>query len=210
MCKLCSNTRCMTRERPERPRRQRIELLHLSLVAAMETPPSSNSEANPVEQDLPVLLVLGLTGAGKTTFINHIAKTNLPIGEEMTVCTMTTQTVRALSAGVDFLFVDTPGFDDPKKSDAEVLYDLTEWIKNNLHSHCKMIGALYLHSVLIESMYGSSMRNLHLFSKLIGNNSMKNVGLVTTRWDVVDRSVGFYPEAQLSAKPWCHMLKKGA
>jgi hypothetical protein len=59
-------------------------------------------------------------------------------------------------------------------------------------------------------MYGSSVRNFQLFSHLIGSDCMKNVGLVTTRWDVENTAIAEGRESELAKKAWKMMLQHGA
>jgi energy-coupling factor transporter ATP-binding protein EcfA2 len=164
------------------------------------------------EQERPIVLILGLTGAGKTTFLNHIAGSDLPVAhdDDMNACTATTQTAIATIGDVEIQLVDTPGFDDPNKSEARVLIDVAEWIKDNLRGQRKVTAALYLHSIETTKMYGSNLRNFHLFANLVGGRSMNNVGLVTTHWDTVPRATAIRRESQLSARPWSIYLQHGA
>lgn len=62
--------------------------------------------------------------------------------------------------GVEIAFVDTPGFDDPKRLDATtILVDVTDWTANNLGGTTKVTTALFLHSILTPKMYSSAFRN---------------------------------------------------
>ena len=61
-------------------------------------------------------------------------------------------------------------------------------------------------------MSGSSLKNLHLFQKLCGTTSLKNVVLVTTNWDVVDLATGERREQSLRTDPryWQPMVSRGS
>jgi hypothetical protein len=50
-----------------------------------------------------------------------------------------------------------------------------------------------------------------MFRKLIGSNSMKNLGLITTKWDTVSKSVGEGREDDLKGPngPWRQMIVQG-
>ncbi|KAL9065847.1 MAG: hypothetical protein Q9161_007955 [Pseudevernia consocians] len=92
---------------------------------------TTNSTINSTEKPLgdviklPIVLVIGLTGAGKTTFINHVTGLKLAVGKGMAACTtMSTYEVGVID-GTEVAFVDTPGFDDPQKSDADILINIT-------------------------------------------------------------------------------------
>lgn len=156
------------------------------------------------------VLVLGLTGAGKTTFINHITNSSFPVGHGMNACTTTSDYATTLIDGVEVAFVDTPGLDDPEKSDAEVVIDVTTWIEKHLGGKRQVTAALYLHSIATRKMHGSAIRNFNIFSKLVGSNSMKNVGLVSTHWDTVPAIDAEDREAYLIANAWSIMIASGA
>jgi GTP-binding protein EngB required for normal cell division len=170
----------------------------------------ADTEESSSSFDGPIVLVLGLTGAGKSTLINQLTNANLPVGRGMEACTTTSAGSFGKIDDVEVAFVDTPGFDDPEKSDARVVIDITKWIAENLGGTQKVTAALYLHSIATKKMHGSAIRNFTMFSKLIGSNSMKNVGLVSTHWDAVDKGVAEERQAFLMARPWDLMIRSGA
>ena len=49
----------------------------------------------------------------------------------------------------------------------------------------KLGGIIYLHQITDRKMGGVSLRNLRMFRKLCGEDALKNVVVVTTRWDGV-------------------------
>ena len=61
-------------------------------------------------------------------------------------------------------------------------------------------------------MEGSAVRNLHMFQKLCGDKSLRNVVLVTTQWDGISEEVGGAREVELSDSDdfWKGMIAKGA
>lgn len=160
--------------------------------------------------DLPIVLVLGLTGAGKTTFINQITNANLAVSRGMAACTTTSTHATGVIDGVEVAFVDTPGFDDPEKSDAGILIDITTWIKDHLGGQTMVTAALYLHSIQTKRLHGSASRNFLLFKTLVGSESMANVGLVSTHWDVALKDEAMDREVDLTNADWSIMLKSGA
>ena len=173
-----------------------------------ETQDTQNTEP----PEAPIILVLGLTGAGKTTFINHVAQQlePRPVGHGMTACTTSAEVILARVGGVGVVLVDTPGFEDPERSDAEVLINVTTWMSEHLGGKIKITAALYLSSIATEKMYGSALQNFFLFTKIVGSGCMANVGLVSTRWDVVDRDTAEARERELIEKPWKTMIENGA
>ena len=62
-----------------------------------------------------VVIVLGKTGVGKSSFINSITnKIECKIGHESKACTSKIHSVDIQKNGLNFFFVDTPGLDDGK------------------------------------------------------------------------------------------------
>ena len=126
-------------QRPNKHSKAGIDRRH-SQMAKNKVPPSAASPSassttkstiNPTEKPLgdviklPIVHVLGLTGAGKTTFINHVTGSKLAVGKGMAACTtMSTYEVGVIDC-TEVAFVDTTGFDDPQKSDADILIDVT-------------------------------------------------------------------------------------
>jgi hypothetical protein len=104
--------------------------------------------------------------------------------------------------GSRIVLVDTPGFEDSKKSDEDILRLIGEWLKktyvelnlqfvtrpNNAHA-CRyekkilLSGIVYVYQINNSRMAAAPHRNLLMFSELTGPRSAKNVVLVTTMWD---------------------------
>ena len=77
-------------------------------------------------------------------------------------------------------FIDTPGFDDTDTKDSDILKIIWEHISSI--DGLRLSGLLYLHRITDDRVGGTAMKNLRMFQKLVGNDSMKNVILVTTMW----------------------------
>ena len=58
-------------------------------------------------------------------------------------------------------------------------------------------GVIYLHRITDFRMGGISTRTFRLFRKICGDNTLKNVVIVTTRWDVVPSHEGERREREL-------------
>ena len=113
--------------------------------------------------------------------------------------------------------IDTPGFNDTVRSEAEVLNTIANYMdftyRNN---HLKLNGIIYLQSIQDPRMYGSSLRNLKMFKDLCGESPLKNVVLATNRWEDV-RKCGQEQQAcdkevELRTKPefWQPLLARGS
>ena len=86
----------------------------------------------PYQHKLPsnasVILLFGLTGAGKTSYINRMTNSDLEVSDTITSGTLKVQFVNTLIGGKLVSLVDTPGFDDLERSVAEILL-------NNMNLH---------------------------------------------------------------------------
>lgn len=79
--------------------------------------------------------------------------------------------------------VDTPGFDDTKRVDTDTLLELAEWLKSQRQKEVKLAGLIYLHRITDNQLGSFAVENLRLVKALVGENNMRNVVLVTNRWE---------------------------
>lgn len=126
-----------------------------------------------------------------------------------------TQNISAHRVLVDnrrVVLLDTPGFDDTYKSDAEVLKGIANWLAISYVGGHRLTAIIYLHRISDYRMAGSAMRNLSTFRKLIGDNALHNVALVTTMWDQIDHVNGAVREKALVDTPefWGEMVRLGS
>ena len=108
--------------------------------------------------------------------------------------------------------IDTPGFDDTKKSDTDVLKDIAGWLLIAYRSNIRLSGMVYLHSISETRMKGSHMTNLRMFQKLAGLENMGHVILTTTMWDKTPNDDGKRREMELLSTDdfWGSMIKAGS
>ena len=74
--------------------------------------------------------------------------------------------------GVRVWLIDTPGFDDTYRSDAEVLKDVAFWLAAAYTKHTQLAGILYLHRITEPKFQGSAKRNLRMFQQLCGTKNL--------------------------------------
>ncbi|KAG8526064.1 uncharacterized protein KY384_000826 [Bacidia gigantensis] len=135
------------------------------------------------------ILVMGLTGAGKSTFISILTgNTDIPIGTaaEMDGVTQEVQDYILFYRHRGLLYeihlIDSPGFDDGTLVDAEVLSRIAEYVNMNYLLKERLAGVLYLHDITKGKVGGVGQRNLRMLEEMIGVKEFKNVTLVTTKW----------------------------
>ncbi|KAK6713556.1 hypothetical protein SNK04_004521 [Fusarium graminearum] len=137
------------------------------------------------------ITLMGLTGAGKSSFINHCIKHEVVVGDGLQECTGTVEVFSfEYRPGVTIHLVDTPGFDDTNRQDSAVLRDISAWLSKSYTEKILLNGILYLHRISDPRMQGSGKLSISLLRKLCGKDAFKNVVLVTTMWELVEKDIG--------------------
>ncbi|KAI6753530.1 hypothetical protein HG531_005699 [Fusarium graminearum] len=129
--------------------------------------------------------------AGKSSFINHCIKHEVVVGDGLQECTGTVEVFSfEYRPGVTIHLVDTPGFDDTNRQDSAVLRDISAWLSKSYTEKILLNGILYLHRISDPRMQGSGKLSISLLRKLCGKDAFKNVVLVTTMWELVEKDIG--------------------
>lgn len=97
--------------------------------------------------------------------------------------------------------IDTPGFDDTNRYDTEVLEEISTFLATHYKLGGRLCGLIYLHPISDNRMRGTARLNLEMFQELCGIDSLRNVVLASTMWDLVPQQVGEEREAELASKP---------
>ncbi|KAF8910601.1 P-loop containing nucleoside triphosphate hydrolase protein [Gymnopilus junonius] len=157
--------------------------------------------------------VMGATGSGKTTFINSASGSNLRVGRGLQSCTSDIQAAEPFQLDSrSVILIDTPGFDDTSKSDTDILRLIAAFLSTAYENGHKLSGIIYIHRISDFRMGGISTRNFKMFRQLCGENSLKNVVILTNMWGEVGREVGEAREHELATEDifFKPVLDKGA
>lgn len=125
-------------------------------------------------------------------------------------CTATCQAVPVNIGRSKVLLVDTPGFDDSGRTDSEILIQISRLLSAQYEAGLSLKGVIYLHRITDIRYAGSSVRTLEIFKKICGTVALKNVLLVSTRWNEVEEALGASREQQLRDNFWAYMLSDGS
>ncbi|KAI5999967.1 P-loop containing nucleoside triphosphate hydrolase protein [Pisolithus albus] len=154
---------------------------------------------------------MGPTGAGKSSFIASITNDNGEgVGHDLTSCTSDIKATKLKFKRFSVVLVDTPGFNDTKKSDLEILNLISDWLNPNPISTPILSAILYFHRITDNRMAGTPLKNLRVFEKLCGKDAMSKVILVTTMWDEVDTDTGNERLEELKDSYWKGMISRGS
>ncbi|KAF6750803.1 hypothetical protein DFP72DRAFT_909354, partial [Ephemerocybe angulata] len=148
------------------------------------------------------ILVLGQSGAGKSSFINAVSNSTLRIGNGLASSTEKVEiSLPFFIDGQCFRLVDAPGYDEaPEKSDTDVLNTIASFLASEYTNGRSLAGAIYIHSIASSRVGGTGRRNLNMFQKLCGRRALRNVAVVTTRWDEVKTSTAMARETDMRMK----------
>ncbi|KAG9604379.1 hypothetical protein KCU77_g1209, partial [Aureobasidium melanogenum] len=172
------------------------------------------STRSPVDEPV-VIAVCGMTGSGKSNFISKLTGKDVGIGHGLR-----SQTDQVYQSDIPFegrhvTLVDTPGFADTSISDTDVLKMIAGFMASSYESGVLLSGIIYLHDITHTRVEGPSLRNIHMFQKLCGENGLKNVILATTMWDKAkndpEREGEFITrEKELTEDFWVRMIERGS
>jgi hypothetical protein len=108
--------------------------------------------------------------------------------------------------------IDTPGFNDLRRPDTEVLQSIVDYINARKQ---KVIAVIYLHRITDKKITGSTKINLRMLRAVCGEHYYQNVKLVTSMWGTVPQAsieATVHREVELNTSPdfWFDMIEKGA
>ncbi|KAF9037173.1 P-loop containing nucleoside triphosphate hydrolase protein [Panaeolus papilionaceus] len=140
-----------------------------------------------------VILILGPTGAGKSTFIEALdSNKSLKISSnQLEGFTQSISLYRLIGVeriGDPVYLIDVPGFADTKISEMKIVSMLKDWMKavelRNIHH------VLYFTPVNNPRLPGSHRQVLRTFQALTGVNTGESITVITTMWDCVWNETG--------------------
>ncbi|KAG7092041.1 hypothetical protein E1B28_008422 [Marasmius oreades] len=126
-----------------------------------------------------IIVVLGASGSGKTTFINAASGSSLQVGSALDPCTTIVQLSEPFDLNGQILrLVDTPGDED-----ADALKKIADFLASVYERQIKLLGLVYFQNISSPRVGGLSRRNMRIFRDICGEGTMKRVIIVTTGID---------------------------
>jgi len=163
------------------------------------------------DSEYSMILVMGVTGSGKSYFINKLQAGAAVEGRNLRSETSECDIVRCKIGKHLVAVVDTPGFDDTDRTDAEILDEIVRFLVVQYELGIKLRGIIYLHRITDNRMSGTAKRYFEMFQRLIGEKNLAHVVLMTTMWgELNDQGVGLRRETQLRNEFWNYMESKGS
>ncbi|KAF3007915.1 hypothetical protein E8E13_011135 [Curvularia kusanoi] len=159
----------------------------LSVVHASAIPRTFGGLQSSLNMKGTCILVMGLTGSGKSTFISKVTQQTVPIGHSLGSCTVEADMYPYQRPNGDLHWlIDTPGFDDTNSTNAKILRDIVSFLCGVCSTQKICIsGLLYLHRITDTRTPNSSLKSLRILEKFCGDAAFRDVTILTTRWDTL-------------------------
>ncbi|KAF9031024.1 hypothetical protein BJ165DRAFT_1616594 [Panaeolus papilionaceus] len=143
-----------------------------------------------IPDDTAVYIIMGPTGAGKSTFIGALAggSQNLAISSnQLAGFTQHVTAYKLVNVARRYndraiYLVDTPGFSDDKISEFEVMEMLGNWLKEN--GSASLYRILFLTPIAVTRLPGSRQRTIKMLKELLGVRTY-TITVVTTMWNTL-------------------------
>ncbi|KAG6915486.1 hypothetical protein DXG01_011286 [Tephrocybe rancida] len=160
-----------------------------------------------------IILILGISGSGKSTFVNNL------LGYEaapLSYAAPHSETERLhaygpiLAADERRVFiVDTPGFNHSGIDDREVFRRIAVWLAKSYSNGIKVSGIIYLQDIT-QSNWTSSWDDIPMVKAMCGPAAATNVIIaLTAEWSNVQSHIG-ERKAELLQSRWKDMLDAGS
>ncbi|TFK20899.1 kinase-like protein [Coprinopsis marcescibilis] len=157
-----------------------------------------------------VVAIMGATGVGKSTFINHIAgKPVSEVGHALISCTQKVHHYAYIHhSGRRVVVADTPGFDDTYVDDSEIFRRIAVWLASAYSKDMQLGGVIYLYDISQRRLTGSARLNLSIFEKLCGPQVLDKVVIGTTKWNAKIQIQAAEREDELKRIFWATIIER--
>jgi hypothetical protein len=113
--------------------------------------------------------------------------------------------------------VDTPGFNDTRRSDVEIVKELSFFLRQVYASGVRLAGVINLHRITDNRATGSAVKSFRILNDICGPEAAKFTVLVTTMWNNLeipgpdfDAAVQRENELKHTEECWGSMCRQGS
>ncbi|KAK3291802.1 uncharacterized protein B0H64DRAFT_240816 [Chaetomium fimeti] len=153
------------------------------------------------------IVLMGVTGSGKSTFISLLTDQNVEVGHGLESHTTEAASYTFIDNQKEIILVDTPGFDDTTRPDAEILKEMVHFLLALHDSNVRLAGIVYLHRITDPRFSGTAVKNLEILQRLCGPSNFDSVALVMNMWDSIDIDTATQRASELRQTFWAPMLQ---
>lgn len=175
-----------------------------------------------------LILVMGSTGSGKSSFIADLVQSNadekVEIGHGLESHTREVNIFSfTQSDGITqrrVFLIDTPGFNDTDRSDGDIFKNIAFILVQTYRAGLNLAGVIYLHRINDNRLTRSEKRSLRVLEKMCGEAAYLAILFVSTMWNAPLKGsdpVGDLAKAEdreewlkQSEDGWARLLRGGA
>ncbi|KAJ3561872.1 hypothetical protein NP233_g9926 [Leucocoprinus birnbaumii] len=181
-----------------------------------------------------VIIIMGQTGVGKTTFLQMLAGTQHTRKQTRYQLSSTTNEINALRVTfqgqyelTNLILIDTPGFDNVYRTEYQVLETISRWLRGDgtlkaavrkRMTTRQISGIIYLHRITDIRFSCTPLTHSSLLIELCGTDFARKIVFATTAWPDENNpaySVELKAEYEQRHKElmnihWKEMVKSGA
>ncbi|KAK6339714.1 gTPase, IMAP member 8 [Orbilia javanica] len=163
------------------------------------------------EELSPFILVMGETGAGKSTFIKTLAPDSaVHIEHTLSPGTSTSTVVPVKIGPLSVNLVDTPGFNDLERSDGDILLDISKCLITLSLAGGELKGIIYLHNLAMPRFSGTCSEHIEMLRRICGPRGIGNLFLISSNWNDQDERSCIVRENSLQTEHWRDLIRDGA
>ncbi|KAF9533602.1 hypothetical protein CPB83DRAFT_483664 [Crepidotus variabilis] len=165
--------------------------------------------AERISPDDKVVLLLGLTGSGKSQFISDCVGFDVGINDDLIPKYTSVNLVEGTVKDSRIAFLDTPGFDQPEApTDVDILKQIRHWLAALHQCRVRLTGVIFLHNITVNLTPQLFLPSRGLLSKFLEEGT--SVTLVGTHWDQEDPKEARILQEALTTGPWKRVIELGA
>ncbi|KAG2008504.1 TKL/TKL-ccin protein kinase [Coprinopsis cinerea AmutBmut pab1-1] len=174
---------------------------------------TSGRKGTQFSQDDIIVVLMGPTGSGKSTFINCAMRSRVArVTHSVQSCTEKIHVYgchHPTKQDRRVFFIDTPGFEGTAMNDRKTLKSIAKWLKNMYGTGVRLSGILLFHMMTEARWNGTKDHNLEVFQEMCGPKALKNVVVVSTGWEELEEDVGSIREQYLVDKVLAESISQG-
>ena len=168
-------------------------------------------ELNQQRQARPLVLVVGMSGAGKTYLLSQLLGTDLGVGNSLKSETaFVSPFMWKPGEDISVQIVDSPGFNDTNMSDEETFLVLSEWLTSAYRRGLSLNSIVLVYDIEQPRVPGTTRAFYRLIRELCGESFYPNLMILINKWNPDNHEEYSQRENELRSGEWKLFISNGA